>query len=362
MQNNQKYPQHPQHPLQSQHCHQQQAIQKIRHHLEQRIIGQAALLDRLLIGVLTGGHVLLEGLPGLAKTTAVNTLASCIHASFQRIQFTPDLMPGDLTGSDIFDPKESSFRFVKGPLFHEIVLADEINRAPPKVQSALLEAMQEHQITVGGVTRDLPPLFMVLATQNPLEQSGTYPLPEAQLDRFLLHVVLDYPSAEDELLILKQDRLMHFGSDELDEGINEGINEGIDKSINEEKDKDKVDSAVKPETVLAARREVAEIHVEEVLESYIVKLVGMTRHLGDVENGWQNFLRAGASPRASIALLRASSALAYIKGRDFVIPEDIVEIAPDVLRHRLSLGHEARAAGVNADTIIQALLAKVALP
>ena len=318
---------------------QQHAIQQIRSHLEKRIIGQSDLLDRLLIGILTGGHILLEGLPGLAKTTAVNSLASSIHASFQRIQFTPDLMPGDLTGSDIFDPKDSSFHFVKGPLFHEIVLADEINRAPPKVQSALLEAMQEHQITVGGVTRDLPPLFMVLATQNPLEQSGTYPLPEAQLDRFLLHVVLDYPSPEDELLILKQDRQQHFGTD-----------------------KQNLDSPIQSETVLAARHEVAEIHVEEVLEAYIVKLVGMTRHLGDIQDGWQNYLRAGASPRASIALLRASSALAYIKGRDFVIPEDIIEIAPDVLRHRLSLGHEARAASVDADAIIQTLLAKVAVP
>ncbi len=318
---------------------QQDAIQQIRAHLETQIIGQSDLLDRLLIGVLTGGHVLLEGLPGLAKTTAVNALASSIHASFQRIQFTPDLMPADLTGSDIFDPESRAFHFVKGPLFHEIVLADEINRAPPKVQSALLEAMQEHQITVGGVTRDLPPLFMVLATQNPLEQSGTYPLPEAQLDRFLLHVVLDYPSAEDELLILKQDRQQHFGTDE-----------------------ETINSPVQPATILAARHEVAEIHVEEVLETYIVKLVGMTRLLGDIEEGWGNYLRAGASPRASIALLRASSALAYIRGREYVLPEDIIDVAPDVLRHRLSLGHEARAAGVDADKIIQTLLAKVAVP
>ena len=318
---------------------QQDAIQQIRTHLETQIIGQSDLLDRLLIGVLTGGHVLLEGLPGLAKTTAVNALASSIHASFQRIQFTPDLMPADLTGSDIFDPESRAFHFVKGPLFHEIVLADEINRAPPKVQSALLEAMQEHQITVGGVTRDLPPLFMVLATQNPLEQSGTYPLPEAQLDRFLLHVVLDYPSAEDELLILKQDRQQHFGTDE-----------------------ETINSPVQPATILAARHEVAEIHVEEVLETYIVKLVGMTRLLGDIEEGWENYLRAGASPRASIALLRASSALAYIRGREYVLPEDIIDVAPDVLRHRLSLGHEARAAGVDADKIIQTLLAKVAVP
>ena len=317
----------------------QQTFLQIRSHLEQTIVGQSALLDRLLIGVLTGGHILLEGLPGLAKTTAVNTLASSIHASFQRIQFTPDLMPGDLTGSDIFDPKENTFHFIKGPLFHEIVLADEINRAPPKVQSALLEAMQEHQITVGGVTRDLPELFMVLATQNPLEQSGTYPLPEAQLDRFLLHVVLDYPSVEDELLILKRDRQQHFGTDE---------------EINT--------SAIQPETVLAARHEVAEVHVKEVLEKYIVKLVGMTRHLGEIEQSWCDFLRAGASPRASIALLRASSAMAYIKGRDYVIPEDIIEVAPDVLRHRLSLGHAARAASIDADAIIQGVLSKVAVP
>jgi len=323
--------------MQNNSSHQQ--IQKIRSHLEKTIVGQSTLLDRLLIGLLTGGHVLLEGLPGLAKTTAVNALASSIHASFQRIQFTPDLMPGDLTGSDIFDPKDSSFHFVKGPLFHEIVLADEINRAPPKVQSALLEAMQEHQITVGGVTRDLPELFMVLATQNPLEQNGTYPLPEAQLDRFLLHVVLDYPSAEDELLILKRDRQQHFG---------------VDKSP--------VDSPVKPEIILQARREITEIHVEEVLEQYIIRLVGMTRHLGDIKDGWQNFLRAGASPRASIALLRASSALAYIQGRDFVIPEDIIEVVPDVLRHRLSLGHEARAAGVDANAIIQALISEISIP
>ncbi len=314
-------------------------IQQIRTNLEKTIIGQSTLINRLLIGVLTGGHLLLEGLPGLAKTTAVNALANSIHASFQRIQFTPDLMPGDITGSDIFDPKDSAFHFIKGPLFHEIILADEINRAPPKVQSALLEAMQEHQVTVGGVTRDLPELFMVLATQNPLEQSGTYPLPEAQLDRFLLHIVLDYPNEKDELLILKQDRTQHFGAD---------------KTI--------VDSSVTPENILEARRSVAEIHVEEVLESYIVKLVSMTRHPEAINPAWKNFLRAGASPRASIALLRASSAHAYIQGRDYVIPEDIVEVAADVLRHRLSLGHEARAAGVNADEIIQTLLNTVSMP
>ena len=307
--------------------------------MKKTIVGQSHLLDRLLIGVLSGGHILLEGLPGLAKTTAVTALAEGIQASFQRIQFTPDLMPSDLTGSDIFDPKKSAFQFIAGPLFHEIVLADEINRAPPKVQSALLEAMQERQITVGGVTRSLPDLFIVMATQNPLEQSGTYPLPEAQLDRFLLHVVLKYPGSAEELLILQRDRQQHFGADEMPPS-----------------------SPLMPETVLAARREVAEINVEEILEKYIVKLVGTTRKLGDIEEQWQGFLRAGASPRASIALLRASSALAYIRGREYVIPEDIVEMAPDVLRHRLVLSHAARAAGVDADAIIQRILSVVTVP
>ena len=270
----------------------QENFLNLRAHLEQDIVGQEKLIDRLLIGVLTAGHILLEGSPGLAKTTAVHALARGIQASFQRIQFTPDLMPADLTGSDIFSPEDSTFHFVKGPLFNEIVLADEINRAPPKVQSALLEAMQEQQITVGGVTRNLPDLFMVLATQNPLEQSGTYPLPEAQLDRFLLHIVLDYPSSEDELLILQRDRQQHFATDK---------NAPLDP--------------ITPQAVLDARHEVAEIHVETVLEEYIIKLVGMTRSLAkaqpaDSEEDWSTFLRAGASPRASIALLRARSAQA----------------------------------------------------
>lgn len=316
----------------------QQSFLQIREHLESIIVGQSKLIDRLLIGVLTGGHILLEGLPGLAKTTAVSALASGIQASFQRIQFTPDLMPGDLTGSDIYSPKDSSFHFIEGPLFHEIVLADEINRAPPKVQSALLEAMQEHQITVGGVTRDLPEMFMVLATQNPLEQSGTYPLPEAQLDRFLLHVVLDYPNAADELLILRRDRQQHFDTDKTSK------------------------SPITPETVLTARREVSQVHVKEVLEKYIVKLVGLSRNLKSIKKEWKDYLRAGASPRASISLLRASSAMAYINGRDYVIPEDIIEVAPDVLRHRLCLSHTASAAGVDADEIIQELIAAVPVP
>jgi len=311
----------------------------LRTHLQQAIIGQHKLLDRLMISMLTGGHVLLEGVPGLAKTKAVNTLANGLHASFQRIQFTPDLMPGDITGVDIFDPDSRGFRFVEGPIFHEIILADEINRAPPKVQSALLEAMAEHQVTVSGVTRPLPKLFVVMATQNPLEQSGTYPLPEAQLDRFLLHVVLTYPSADEELLILQQDRNNHFG---------------VDKSP--------IETQLKPETVLNARREVAEIHVEEILERYIISIVTATRNLGRWNKNWSELLLAGASPRASIALLRASSAMAYIQGRDFVIPEDIIEIAPDVLRHRLVLSYSGRAAETSADDIIQLLLSSITVP
>jgi MoxR-like ATPase len=311
----------------------------LRSHLQQVIVGQQALLDRLMIALLSGGHLLLEGPPGLAKTMAVNTLAGGVHAGFQRIQFTPDLMPGDITGTDIFDPEQHAFRFVPGPLFHEIVLADEINRAPPKVQSALLEAMAEHQITVGGVTRRLPDLFVVMATQNPLEQSGTYPLPEAQMDRFLLHVVLSYPTPEEELEIVQRDRRRHFGEDSP-----------------------QLDSPLQPETVLAARREVAEIHVEPLLERYIVELVGCTRELARLEPEWADLLRSGASPRASIALLRAASALAYLRGREYVIPDDVIEIAPDVLRHRLVLDYTARAAGIDSDEIIRRILEFVPIP
>jgi MoxR-like ATPase len=248
-------------------------------------------------------------------------------------------MPGDLTGTDIYDPNEGTFRFVEGPVFHEIVLADEINRAPPKVQSALLEAMQEHQVTVGGVTRPLPDLFIVMATQNPLEQSGTYPLPEAQLDRFLLQVNLDYPSANEELLILQRDRARHYGED-----------------------KSPLESPLHPDTVLKARREVAEIHVETMLERYIVTLVGATRELEKWQPEWKDYLMAGASPRASIALLRASSAMAYLRGRDHVTPDDIIDIAPDVLRHRIIPGYAARAAEVDRDTIIQTLIENVPVP
>jgi len=317
----------------------QASFKQLRSHLESIIVGQSALLDRLMVALLTGGHILLEGPPGLAKTTAVNALASGVHANSQRIQFTPDLLPGDLTGTEIYDAKQGEFRFVKGPVFHEIVLADEINRAPPKVQSALLEAMQEHQVTVNGVTRQLPELFIVMATQNPLEQSGTYPLPEAQLDRFLLHIELQYPNEEDELEILRRDRKKHTGED------------GID-----------LESPIHPDTVLQARKEVSKIHVDEAIEKYIVQLVGSTRDLGSYLPDWASYIEVGASPRASLALLRAASAMAYLNGRDFVTPEDVIEMLPDVLRHRIIISFAAQAEGFDKNRIIEGIIQKVPMP
>jgi MoxR-like ATPase len=315
----------------------QSAIIALRQSLERTIVGQSALLDRLVIGLLTGGHLLLEGRPGLAKTTAVKALAGAVHARFQRVQFTPDLLPGDLTGSDIYNPQEGSFCFVEGPLFHEIILADEINRAPAKVQSALLEAMQEHQITVGGVTRPLPPLFMVMATQNPLEQAGTYPLPEAQLDRFLLHVELTYPSAEDELLILQRDR--------ADNAI--AVESGPRMDV---------------QTVLAARDEVKKIHLDNALERYIVTLVGATRDIAHWLPDRVGMIEVGASPRASLAIANAACAYAYLHGREYVIPDDIHAIAADCLRHRIIPSFNARMEKVSCNAMIQALLNVVPVP
>ncbi|GAB6035072.1 AAA family ATPase [Galenea microaerophila] len=312
---------------------------KLKQHLQSVIIGQETLLERMMIGLLTGGHILLEGPPGLAKTTAVKALSEGVHASFQRIQFTPDLMPGDVMGSDILDPKTGQLVFVKGPIFNEIVLADEINRAPPKVQSALLEAMAEKQVTAGGQTRALPELFLVLATQNPLEQSGTYPLPEAQLDRFMLHVILDYPSEEEELKILQLDRQRHFGEDHA-----------------------KPEAFLTPEMVLQARKQVAEVYISPAVERYMVALVSATRHLAQLDEALAHVVEIGASPRASLSLLHAASAKAWLANRNFVTPDDVAEVLPDILRHRLAISFSGRAHQWTADKVIARMLEKVPVP
>ena len=312
---------------------------QLKEQLQKVIVGQEALLDRLVIALVCGGHVLLEGPPGLAKTTAVHALAGSVHASFHRIQFTPDLMPGDLTGSEIFEPAKGSFRFQAGPLFHEIVLADEINRAPPKVQSALLEAMAEHQITVGAETHKLPDLFMVLATQNPLENAGTYSLPEAQLDRFLFHLIMQYPTRDEEIEIVRRTR-------QVDDG--------------------RLDMQVKPITepnrILEMRSRLTDIHVEPAIEQYVVDLVAATRNVKQHVPEWDNIVSAGASPRGAIALLRAATANALLQQRDYVIPEDVIDLAPDTLRHRIVLDFSAQAEGIDADQVIRALIRQVPTP
>jgi MoxR-like ATPase len=315
------------------------SCEQLKQQLQKVIVGQERLLDRLVIALVCGGHVLLEGPPGLAKTTAVHALAGSVHASFQRIQFTPDLMPGDLTGSEIFEPNKGTFRFQAGPLFHEIVLADEINRAPPKVQSALLEAMAEHQITVGPQTHKLPDLFMVLATQNPLENAGTYSLPEAQLDRFLFHLIMEYPTRDEEIEIVRRTR-------QVDDGR-------LDTQI---------EPITEPVNILEMRSRLIDIHVEPVIEQYIVDLVAATRNVKKHIPEWSNMITAGASPRGSISLLRAASANALLHQRDYVIPEDAIELAPDILRHRIVLDFAARAENVTADQVIHELIQRVPAP
>ncbi len=309
--------------------------------LSKRIIGQEGLNLRMLIALLANGHLLVEGAPGLAKTTAIKTLASALEGDFHRIQFTPDLLPADLTGTDIYRPQDGSFSFQRGPIFHHLLLADEINRAPAKVQSALLEAMAERQVTIGQTSYPLPKLFLVMATQNPIEQEGTYPLPEAQLDRFLLYVRIDYPALEAEHQILRAVR-------EEARREYEPATTRIDR--------------IAQSSVFAARREILELHLMPALETYIVQLVGATR---DPERYGQDLARSvryGASPRASIALDSCSRAHAWVHGRDYVSPEDVQAIAHDVLRHRILLSFEAEAEGVSTDQLITELLRRVPVP
>jgi len=319
----------------------QQAFARLREALQACVIGQPKLVDCLLVALLADGHLLVEGAPGLAKTTAVKALATRIEADFHRVQFTPDLLPADLTGTDVFRPQSGSFEFEPGPLFHNIVLADEINRAPAKVQSALLEAMAERQITVGRNTRPLPGLFMVMATQNPIEQEGTFALPEAQLDRFLLHVTIGYPDAAAELAILQLARSQARGG---------GHAAPVPQAV------------LTQAEVFAARDEVLSVHLAPALEEYLAQLVLATRDAGRYGKELARWIAWGASPRATIALDRASRAVAWLAGRDYVLPEDAHAIVHEVLRHRVLLSYEAEAEGVKPDQVIDRLLDLVPLP
>ncbi len=319
------------------------AITQLKHAVSQHILGQTTLVDRLIIALLADGHLLVEGAPGLAKTRAIKVLSESIEGDFHRVQFTPDLLPADLTGTEIYRPQDGSFHFQKGPLFHNLILADEINRAPAKVQSALLEAMAERQITVGSVTYPLPELFLVMATQNPLEQEGTYPLPEAQLDRFLMHVFVDYPSADTERDILRLTR------NEARHEIDVGPGSAAAPSISQH-------------SLFAARKEVLDVYMSDELENYLIQLVLATRNPAPYDEKLAGWLEYGASPRATMALDRCARAHAWLAGRDFVGPEDIQAMAHDVLRHRIILSFEAEAEGISKDTFINELIARIAVP
>ena len=314
---------------------------ELKNHIASEIIGQDELVERMLIGLLADGHILVEGAPGLAKTRAINVLSQGIEGDFHRVQFTPDLLPADLTGTEIYRPQQGTFEFQKGPLFHNLILADEINRSPAKVQAALLEAMAERQITVGQATYKLPALFMVMATQNPIEQEGTYPLPEAQLDRFLLQVKVDYPNAEHEKTILRLVR-----------------NEARQTSKSLKKTFEKISQA----TLFEARNEVLDLHISEPLEDYLLQIILATRKPLAYGDDFASWLQYGASPRATIALDRCSRAKAWLAGRDFVSPDDIQAMAFDVLRHRLILSYEAEAQGMTTDEVIKELIARIPVP
>jgi MoxR-like ATPase len=320
----------------------QQAIFELKKFIAQHIIGQEQLVDRLLIALLADGHLLVEGPPGLAKTRAIKVLGDGVECDFHRVQFTPDLLPADLTGTEVYRPQDGSFIFQQGPLFHNLVLADEINRAPAKVQSALLEAMAERQITIGRQTYPLPELFLVMATQNPLEQEGTYPLPEAQLDRFLMHVTITYPTAAEEKSILHLAR-----------------NEARESKLTAVADSPNI---VDVQAVFDARSAVLDLYLSDDLEQYLLEIVLATRNPGAYGEDLAEWLEYGASPRATIALDRCARAHAWLDGRDYVGPDDIQAIAPDVLRHRIILNYEAAADGITADHFVTELIGRIAVP
>ncbi|NWL15831.1 MoxR family ATPase [Pseudoalteromonas sp. Scap03] len=314
------------------------AFSNLKTYLDTQIIGQPALTQALLIAILADGHLLVEGPPGLAKTRAVNALAKGIEGSFQRVQFTPDLLPADVTGTDIYRQQTSEFVFEKGPLFHNLILADEINRAPAKVQSALLEAMAERQVTVGKNTYPLSDLFLVMATQNPLEQEGTYPLPEAQLDRFLLHLSINYPGAEHELDILRLTR-------------GEALNDEVP-----------VLEQISQAELFAARKAILGLYLAEPLEQYLVQLIIATREGANLDEQLGRWIEYGASPRATIALDKCARAHAWLSGRDFVSPDDIQAVVHNVLRHRIILSYEAQADGITKEQVISRIVELVAVP
>ncbi len=312
------------------------AINAVSQWLESKIIGQSQLIQRLIMALICDGHLLVEGAPGLAKTRAIKELAQVVEGDFHRIQFTPDLLPSDVTGTEVFRPEDGTFKFQEGPIFHNLILADEVNRAPAKVQSALLEAMAEHQVSVGKQTYPLADLFLVMATQNPIEQEGTYPLPEAQLDRFLMHVVVDYPSADAEADILR-----------------------LVRSESRTAASDAPPTPVSQQHIFAARQALLAQHMAEPVERYVVQLIMGTRQ---PEEELQKWIEYGASPRGTIALDSCARAKAWLDGRDFVTPEDVQSIAHDALRHRLILSFDADAQGVTADQVIDALIERIPVP
>ena len=311
-------------------------FRKIVTEVNRVLVGQETLVQRMLVGLLTGGHLLIEGVPGLAKTTAVASLAKAINTGFQRIQFTPDLLPADLIGTQVYRPQDQTFVVQKGPLFSNLVLADEINRAPAKVQSALLEAMQERQVTIGSETFKLDNPFLVMATQNPVEQEGTYPLPEAQTDRFMLKVVVDYPNRDEELLILRR--------------------------MSKTSTRVEINAVTSPEQILAARKLIDMIHVDEKVEGYVVDLVMATRSPESYGLNLKQMIQFGGSPRASINLVLAAKAVAFLAGRGYVTPADVREIALDVLRHRVAVTFEAEAEELTSEAIVMQILNHIPMP
>lgn len=315
------------------------AVLELQSRISQDIIGQERVVERIVIALLANGNALIEGLPGLAKTRAIKSLSKNLESDFSRIQFTPDLLPSDVTGGEILR-QDGQFEFRKGPIFGNLILADEINRAPPKVQSALLEAMEERHVTVAGQRYGLPPLFMVLATQNPIEQEGTYPLPEAQMDRFLMHIRIDYPSDADEVEVMRLVRT-------------ESATAGASPTPPPAK--------IPQQSIFDARAEIDRVVTKDVVETYMVALIAATRRPAEFGDHLKNWIAVGASPRGSLALDRCSRTLAWLKGRDYVTPEDVQAVAHDCLRHRLSLAYEAGADGMTADTVLDEVIRQVAV-